>query len=851
MPSGSTLARWLVLSAAASLSMLADAQTGGAATHPVHIQIAAQPLATAIHELVRTTQHPVTYSSALVSGKNAPAVSGRLTLQQALDRLLAGSGLIAVREGGTFIVTPSAPPTAPTATTPQHLPDGSAGVLDEVLVTSQAQNRWPVAAGMSTITAHDIQRNPPANDLAELVRYQPGVSLTTGGSTGQHGNQRQINLRGMGPDNTLILIDGKPVLAREGVRMRRNGERDTRGDSNWVPADLVERVEVIRGPAAARYGSGAAGGVVNIITRKPADQLSGSWNVYVDRAEHREEQESRRSSFSISGPLAEPVSFRLYGNVAKSTADDLAINATASGTPLSPTSIPPAGRAGVRNRDLNGLLQWRLTPSQTLDMEVGFSRQGNIYTGERPNTEGNTALTKALARAGAETNSTIRRTASLTHRGQWSEGSSRMVLAYEEADRLYTPTGLMGSGEGHINTAEKSGKSALDNVFVQLEGTSSWQAGGIPQLTTFGLEMRNQSLDDPASMTASASAGAPIPGVETPRSGRASARSYALYLESHLELPGRIVLTPGFRFDHHKGLGSNGSPSLHGTYEVGAGLSLNAGIAKAFKAPDLYQANPHYLFYSTGNGCPVNWPRLGDGCYIQGNPQLQAEHSINKEIGMAYSHPRGLDASLNWFRNDYRNKIHAEAFDGIQPEILDDSTYLFRWGNAHRAIVQGLEGHLNLPLSHSEGSAGQQRLRLLNTFTYMQKNHNESNAQPLSVIPHFTLHSTLDWVASPSLSLQLTATFHGVQEARTLTLQGAQARHTLTKRAPYHLIGLSARQRLNASTHLGFGVRNLLDKRLFREVISISQTAGTAATSAAASYNEPGRSYYVQLSTSF
>jgi outer membrane receptor for ferrienterochelin and colicin len=50
------------------------------------------------------------------------------------------------------------------------------------------------------------------------------------------------------------------------------GERDTRGDSNWVPAEAIESIEVLRGPAAARYGLGAAGGVVNIITKKVTNE---------------------------------------------------------------------------------------------------------------------------------------------------------------------------------------------------------------------------------------------------------------------------------------------------------------------------------------------------------------------------------------------------------------------------------------------------------------------------------------------------------------------------------------------------------------------------------------------------
>jgi ferric enterobactin receptor len=55
----------------------------------------------------------------------------------------------------------------------------------------------------------------------------PGVNLTGNSASGQYGNNRQIDLRGMGPENTLILVDGKRIGARDAVRMGRSGERNT------------------------------------------------------------------------------------------------------------------------------------------------------------------------------------------------------------------------------------------------------------------------------------------------------------------------------------------------------------------------------------------------------------------------------------------------------------------------------------------------------------------------------------------------------------------------------------------------------------------------------------------------
>lgn len=147
---------------------------------------------------------------------------------------------------------------------------------DTIMVEATAEERLKQQAGVSVITRNEIRKKPPVNDVSELVRTMPGVNLTGNSATGSRGNNRKIYIRGMGPENTLIMIDGIPVNSRSSVRYSWRGERDTRGDSNWVPAEQIERIEVIRGPAAARYGSGASGGVVNIITKRPTNNWHGS-----------------------------------------------------------------------------------------------------------------------------------------------------------------------------------------------------------------------------------------------------------------------------------------------------------------------------------------------------------------------------------------------------------------------------------------------------------------------------------------------------------------------------------------------------------------------------------------------
>ncbi len=218
---------------------------------------------------------------------------------------------------------------------------------DTIVVTAAQQNLQ--APGVSTITADEIRKNPPARDVSEIIRTMPGVNLTGNSTSGQRGNNRQIDIRGMGPENTLILIDGKPVTSRNSVRLGWRGERDTRGDTAWVPPEMIERIEVLRGPAAARYGNGAAGGVVNIITKKGGSEWHGSWNTYFNAPEHKDEGATKRTNFSLNGPLGGDFSFRLYGNLDKTQADARNINQGISlNVPgVTPTRYQPDARGSL------------------------------------------------------------------------------------------------------------------------------------------------------------------------------------------------------------------------------------------------------------------------------------------------------------------------------------------------------------------------------------------------------------------------------------------------------------------------------------------------------------------------
>ncbi len=707
--------------------------------------------------------------------------------------------------------------------------------LDTVRVTAEQIARE--ALGASTLLADDIQRQPPRNDIAELLRTLPGVNLTGNSTSGQRGNNRQIDIRGMGPENTLILVDGKPVSSRNAVRYGWRGERDSRGDTSWVPPEQIERIEVLRGPAAARYGNGAAGGVVNIVTRPPADTFGGSLNLYGQVPQHGVDGGSQRAGVQMSGPLGERLSFRLSGNVSKADADDYDINKDhASQRTGSNAGTFPAGREGVRGRTVNGQLLWDVAPGHRIDFGAGFSRQGNIYTGDTQNTNRNAEVLKWI---GAETNRMYRQTWDVTHRGSYGQDTTSLsYVTLEQTRNKRLLEGLAGGTEGIFIAGGEFGSIDLRNLTVHGEVSRTLQGGGVDHVLTIGIEGVDSRLEDNASGLKDRN---PQPNVPTPPTtweGKADARVLSAFVEDNIYLGERWILTPGLRFDHHDQYGGNWSPALNASYRFAPGWELKAGIARAYKAPNLYQGNAGYALYSAGIGC---WGG-GGPCFLMGNPDLDAETSINKELGVQFS-GQTLQAGLTYFHNDYRDKVEA----GHDVVATHNGYNVFRWDNVPKAVIAGLEGNLNLRFNPA--------LAWNTNVTRMLESENKTTGEYLSTIPEYTVNTSLDWQAGDRFSLLAKATFYGEQKPQKFDYHGNPVTGSAADRMPaYALVGLSGRYRITDTINLVLGVDNLLDKRIFRRGNASGVNLGTPNAiqgAGAYTYNEPGRAYFVAVNVGF
>ena len=703
--------------------------------------------------------------------------------------------------------------------------------VDTVYVTAEKQLQQSL--GVSRISKDDIDKRPVANDISEFVRTMPGVNLTGNTATGQRGNKRQIDLRGMGPENTLILIDGKPVNSRQSERISMRGERNTRGDSNWVPVEEIESITVLRGPAATRYGSGAMGGVVNIVTKKVSKEFKGQVNLYANQPQDSKEGATRRIGFNLSGPIIQDtLGFRIYGNLNKTDADAADINAGHG-------NDSAAGVEGVRNKDIAGRLQWKISPAQTLILDSSYSRQGNIYNGDTQNSNPRSALVNSLADSKAETARLYRSAYSLTHDGAWEWGDTKNVISYERTVNSHLPEGLAGGPEGSY-TGLDFVQSRLKNLRFSSEANIPFKLG-VDNVLTVGAEFTDSKLDDPASNTQGFKDQGKTDafnGISATRGGKASQRNWAAYVEDNISLTDKTHLIPAIRFDHNSDSGSNWSPALNFSHQIGENWLVKGGVARAYKAPNLYQTNPDFILYTRGQGCPLNAPN-SVRCYYMGNGNLKPETSINKEIGLEFN-KNGWQASATYFHNAYRNKIV------IGDQLIATSNignWLLQWENTPKATISGIEGNLVIPLHDT--------LKWSNNFTYMHKSE-DYQGNPLSLVPKHTLNSTLSWTPNERFDANLTFTHYGRTKPRGVAINKLEqngnlragvtpltSEHNQTQVGSYGIWGINAGYNWNKRVAVRGGVSNLFNKKLYR------------TTAGAQTYNEHGRAFYGSLKVSF
>jgi outer membrane cobalamin receptor len=138
--------------------------------------------------------------------------------------------------------------------------DENAASMEDIVITATRteQEILAVPQHVTVITAEDIEQSG-VRDVAQILNRQAGLAVEDYGSLG---SVQSLRMRGSTTEQVLVLLDG----------VRLNNAQSGTVDLSLVPVNSIERIEIVRGGTSALYGSDAVGGVVNIITRKEADE---------------------------------------------------------------------------------------------------------------------------------------------------------------------------------------------------------------------------------------------------------------------------------------------------------------------------------------------------------------------------------------------------------------------------------------------------------------------------------------------------------------------------------------------------------------------------------------------------
>jgi len=651
--------------------------------------------------------------------------------------------------------------------------DGAATDVDAVVVTASGFEQKIVEAPASiTVIPRQELEQMRTTSLAEALATVEGVDVGSGvGKTGG----LNINIRGMGSDYTLILIDGRRQNTAGSVTPNGFGETST---SFLPPVAAIERIEVVRGPVSTLYGSDAMGGVVNIITRKVGTTWRGSVTVDGTIQGDSEFGNIYSGNAYATGPLIpDLLGLAVRGSYLTREASDLTFE-TVTGTDAPVTGF---GRSATKSEIYTFGGRLSLTPHKDHDLWVDVDVARQWYD----NSKGQMG-TNTTAGGYADALKFNREQYVLAHDWRLPFGtlSSNLSRGITETIGRIIPNGVAGAGGPR--TLEST------NTIFDSKLSSRWRNH---TFTVGGQYWDAEMVDGVAPQVF-------------------EHKQWAVYAEDEWRFTDALALTVGARHDDHSVFGGQFSPRAYLVWNASENFTIKGGVSEGFKTPRLEQLAPGI----NGFGNQGRLPLLG-------TPTLQPETSTSMEAGVYYDSLGGLTANLTVFNNDFKDKIAAGipvancafgltqaqyAAGGFPAGCVDvgffpGSATFGQSVNIDKAVTRGVE------------LAGRYRVNdawTVNanyTYTDSEQKSGAAEGLPLTDTPKHMLNGNVRWQQSEKLSFWLRAQY------RSSRYRGAgAAQDALGNFKAYSLFHVGGSFRATETVTINATVYNLLNKDFVR-----------------------------------
>ncbi|WP_292051511.1 MULTISPECIES: TonB-dependent receptor plug domain-containing protein [unclassified Brevundimonas] len=562
--------------------------------------------------------------------------------------------------------------------------------VDDIVVTGTRvanRSRLDTVAPVDVVTAETLEQRGSTELATQLAASVPALNFPRPSATDGTDSIRPATLRGQGPDQTLVLVNG--VRRHQTALVNLNGSvgrGSSAVDLNAIPSSAVERIEVLRDGAAAQYGSDAIAGVLNLRLREAREgggatltygQYITDYTGFYGRAddirdgdtltvsawqgfaigdegfltasvEYRDRDRTNRSDIN-------PTLGRITGGQGDAQTEDLSVYLNA-GAPIS-ANWEAYGWAGYQKRDGSAAAFYRTPTDATQNPDYGSGRK--YPDGYLPFIL--TDTTDWTAAGGVRGNI-----------GEWGVdinlgyGSNKIEFG---AENTMNPTyGLNGP------TEFKAGSLKYDQLVLGIDASRGYDLGWYgPLNVAFGLEARRETYRIGAGEEASYARGpvltaggstlafgsrgftgfTPANEVDEDRS------NVGVYLDLEGEVVEGLTLSGAVRYENYSDFGDNVSGKFAARYDFNPNFAIRGAVSTGFRAPSLqqqYYTQTSILYinnvpYETGT-----YPSVSEVGRALGGTPLEAEESVNYSLGFVLRNgPFELTADA--YRIDIKDRI--------------------------------------------------------------------------------------------------------------------------------------------------------------------------------------------------
>lgn len=690
----------LALTAAAAVPAHAEEAPRTAQIIRMDLALPSQQLGVSLRALALQSGRTVLADAQLVDGVAAPALRGTFTIEEALTALLEGSGLVFAPVYGGFAVRRE-----------HDDPDAGQPVRgDDIVVTGSRLRGGAIASPVVRVGAQDI-RDSGQTSLGDVVRripqsfgggQNPGIGMNVPTASGiDIGGGSSVNLRGLGSDATLTLLNGR--------RMAYTAVSQSI-DVSGIPTVAVDRIEVVPDGASAIYGSDAVAGVANIILRRDYDGLETGARLAgtTDGGDFQQQYGILAGRKWAGGGLFAAYE---YGSSSAITAGQRDYAASRSpGLDMFPA---------LRHHSVVASAHQALSASLTFEIDGLYNIRWSDQT--FPTMAGGNLDAGRATFSSKDKSFAFAPTLRLDLAGGW-QATLGATYGRERVDYHQLECALAAcndSGRSFYRNTAKSVEISADGDLLPLPGGTAKIAigGGYRDIGFERFAGEGSGINAVASqdsLFAFAEASLPLVGPE-----------------QGLPFMTRLDASAAVRYERYPGIGEVATPKLGVTWTVTPDVSLKGSWGKSFRAPTLYQQyqpQAAYLYPSTALGANDASAAAGVILVLGGNPDLKPERATTYSTTLAL-HPKALPGAsleISYFDVSYRQRVVTPVrllSQALSNPVYRDQIVRDPGASAQTAAIAGAATFLNLTgfpydpdnvvaiIDNTSVNAGRQRAR--------------------------------------------------------------------------------------------------------------------------------------------